>query len=161
MNKEIRKTNKKAFSIAEVCVVCGIMGILLVPVFMIMSKSNSGTIRNKNEILSQQYASNILSYLCLQKYDGDELQETENKDMPNSMEITVNKQDHSLNRVIMVSDIEENFKKISKITYSVKEFASQTDDWPYSYKVATVFIKWQQPGEREMTTTMSVVIPKR
>ena len=61
----------KGFSLAEICIACGVLVTLLVPVFTLMSRSSSGTIRNRNEILAQEFVSNMISYCNLLSYDAD------------------------------------------------------------------------------------------
>ena len=129
---------KKGFSIAEVCVVCGIMAVLLIPIFTIMSKSNTGTIRNRNEVLAQQSVSNILNRLCMQKFKSVELEATAERQITDLMKkITIAGKEIDL--------IDESFDKIATFTYSVTEFP-ESPTWPNAYKVVTVYVNWQQLG---------------
>ena len=52
--RNIRKI--QGFSLVEICIVCGVLAVLMIPVFAMMSKGSSVTIRNRNEILAHQSA---------------------------------------------------------------------------------------------------------
>ena len=60
----------KGFSAIEICVVGAILTVFLIPVFTLMSQGSSGTIRNRNEIIAQQYASNYIAYCNVETFDG-------------------------------------------------------------------------------------------
>ena len=149
------RNNKQGFSLVKISIVCAILGILLLPVFVLMSKSSSGTIRNRNEILAQQYASNVIAFCNIIKFDCDFLKETEEKVIvPGEMKVTVT------NDLSIDMDItEDNFNKIATRTISIKNFNS--DDTgnipsPFKYKIVTVKVEWLQPGEtvpRNVTVT--------
>lgn len=156
---EYRK-NKKGFSLAEICIACGVLVTLLVPVFTLMSRSSSGTIRNRNEILAQEYVSNIISYCNLLSYDADFLK------VDSSGEVTKEIGEIKMNKIICKSEdvkielADELSKIVKKKTIKVKEFAE--DDWPCKYKVITVMVEWQQPGEtKTRNVTMSGMVTER
>ncbi len=131
------RKNRKAFSLIEICIVCGVLIIFLVPVLTLLSRSSSGTIRNRNEILAQQHASNVIAFCNALKYDDDFLKPTDNK-VPENLKI--NAGDH-----VIDLNLEEN--SIFSRTISIKEF--KDGDWPFHYKTITVTVQWQQPGEKE------------
>lgn len=135
MNMAYRK--KEGFSLIEISIVCGILVIFLVPVFTLMTKSSSGTIRNRNEILAQQHASNVIAFCNALKYDDDFLAESEEKPTKNLL-ITAGDNKIDLN-------IEKN--SIFKRTIAIKEF--KDDNWPFCYKVITVKVEWQEAGEKK------------
>jgi hypothetical protein len=123
------KENKTGFSMVEISIICCVVIVLLVPVFALMSRGSSTTIRNRNEILAQQYASNLIAYCNAVPFDNDYLAETEGKSIP---ELSVNDK---------VEKIEDIFTR----TLSVKEFSD--DSLGSKYKLVSVKVEWQQPGE--------------
>lgn len=150
----------KGFSLAEICIACGVLVTLLVPVFTLMSRSSSGTIRNRNEILAQEFVSNMISYCNLLSYDSDFLK------VDSSGEITKEIGEIKMTNVICKSEsvkielADELSKIVKKKTIKVKEFAET--DWPYKYKVITVTVEWQQPGEtKTRNVTMSGMVTER
>lgn len=152
--------NIKGFSLAEICIACGVLITLLVPVFTLMSRSSSGTIRNRNEILAQEYVSNMISYCNLLSYDADFLK------VDNSGETTKEIGEIKMNKIICKTDdvnivlADELSKIVKKKTIKIKEFAEA--DWPYKYKVITVMVEWQQPGEtKTRNVTMSGMVTER
>ena len=150
----------KGFSLAEICIACGVLVTLLVPVFTLMSRSSSGTIRNRNEILAQEFVSNMISYCNLLSYDADFLK------VDGSGESTKEIGEIKMTNVICKSEsvkielADELSKVVKKKTIKIKEFAEA--DWPYKYKVITVMVEWQQPGEtKTRNVTMSGMVTER
>ncbi len=134
-----QKINRlNGFSAVEICVVGAILTTFLIPVFTLMSKGSSGTIRNRNEIIAQQYASNYIAYCNAATFDSEKLAETEEKVIN---ELNIEFKDGS---VINIDKTENNFRRL----VSIKDFPD-TDERPYKYKVVTVKIEWQQLGEKK------------
>ncbi len=143
MKKKI--ITKNAFSLVEISVVCGILAIFLLPVFTLMSKGSSGTIRNRNEILAQQYASNVIAYCNILKFDDDFLKQTEEKIIGSgTMTLTV-----SDDIKISMDITEDGFSKIATRTISIRDFkpGNSIAYFPYKYKIISSKVEWQQPGE--------------
>ena len=69
MYKNNIKKRKTAFSLVEICIVCGIMAALLVPVFALLRQGNTVTVHNRNEILAREFVLNVISYCNLISYD--------------------------------------------------------------------------------------------
>ena len=74
--------HKFAFSLVEICIVCAIISILLIPIFRIFSSGSSTTIYNRNEILAQQYASNLIAYCNTLPFDNEYLNDSEGRSIP-------------------------------------------------------------------------------
>ena len=146
-------TNKtRGFSIVEICIVCAILGVFIVPVFTLMSRGSSGTIRNRNEILAQQYASNYIAYCNIQQFDGEELKETtEEKSVPKL------KLEKGGATFAVIDNVEEPFNRF----VSIKDYP-KTDDIPYKYKLITVRVEWKQAGEKaKRKVTMCGLVTER
>lgn len=124
-----RYINRLGFSLVEISIVCVVLLILLVPVFTLMSKGSSTTIRNRNEIMAQQYASNLIGYCNAVPFNDAYLAETEGRNIP---ELSVNNK---------IEKVEENFTRI----LTVKNFTN--DITGSNYKLVNVKVEWQQPGE--------------
>ena len=160
MNKRLLNNKFKAFSLVEITIVCGVLLVLLVPIFNIMSKGNTGTLRNRNEILAQQYASNLIAFCNALKFDDDYLKAVENK--------IVNDEDNNNNKIkagdydILPSNItEEYFKKIATTSISIVDF-DDLEVWPFRYKLVTVKVEWLQPGEKNTrNVTISGIVSER
>ena len=151
MAKLMRK-RINGFSIVEIVVVCVIIMICLVPVFTLMSRGNSGTIRNRNEILAQQYASNYIAYANALPFDSEKIKEMTDK---NINELSISKNDGSV--IDNIDKTEEIFNRF----VTIKDFPP-TDDIPYKYKVVTVKVEWQQKGETiKRNVTMSGLVTER
>ncbi len=140
------RNNKKiqGFSLVEICIVCGILAVLMIPVFAMMSKGSSVTIRNRNEILAQQHALNVINYCNITPYDDDFLAPTPDTGRPVS-DLKINL---SNGVTIDMGMQDEEFYKIASRTISVKEF-NAGDGWPNKYKIVTVKVEWQQIGEQK------------
>lgn len=139
----IKQKKIQGFSLVEICIVCGVLAVLMLPVFAMMSKGSAVTIRNRNEILAQQHALNVISYCNIVPYDDPFLNVTEGEDGKPVGELTIK---FSEDTVIDMNMTEEGFKKIATRTVSIKEF-NPGDGWPNKYKIVTVKVEWQQVGE--------------
>ena len=134
--KKINRFN--GFSSIEICVVGAILTTFLIPVFTLMTRGSSGTIRNRNEIIAQQYASNYIAYCNVETFDSEKLKEIEEKEIN---ELNIELKDGSK---INIDKTEKNFKRL----VSIKDYPD-TDERPYKYKIITVKIEWQQIGEKK------------
>ena len=132
------KNSLTGFSIVEICVVVAILAVFLLPVFALMSRGSSGTIRNRNEILAQQYASNYIAYCNVVPFDSDKIAEV-NEKVVNELNIEL-KDGSSIN----IDKTEDIFQRI----VSIKDYPD-TNDRPYKYKTVSVKIEWQQVGEKK------------
>ncbi len=151
MNKIQSLKSKSGFSLVEISIVCIILGLCLVPVFTIMSKGSSGTIRNRNEILAQQYAANLLAHCNIMAFDDDFLKPRKDSIVKGDELIL------TLNGVETKNEIkEEGFNKIATRTITIENF--NPTDWPYKYKVITVKVEWLQPGEPKHNVTLSGLV---
>ncbi len=143
---------KKAFTLAEICIACGVLMALLVPVLTLLSKGSSGTILNRNQIMAQEYISNVIAFYNARPFDDDELKAKdgdETKPIEEELKIT--------NMGITIKVPEELSKLVKKKTVQIKDFSNS--DMPYKYKLITATIVWLQPGEtknREVTMTSLV-----
>lgn len=151
MIRNRKKYKLNGFSAVEICVVCVILTVFLIPVFTLMSKGSSGTIRNKNEILAQQYASNYIAHCNVVAFDSEKIAETNAKEVN---ELNIELKDGT---VINIDKTEDNFKRI----VSIKDYPD-TDERPFKYKIITVKIEWQQLGEKKKRDlTMSGLVTER
>ena len=152
MNFNGLKLKYKGFSFVEISIVCFIMLILLIPIFTLMSRGSSVTVRNRNEILAQQYASNVIAYCNALPFndrfinyeEGVTTKEIEGmliKDIPGQENISID----------LPVELGENASKtMTVINYD------RTDNWPYRCKLITVKVEWLQSGEtktRNVTMT--------
>ncbi len=147
--KNTMKINNHGFSLIEVCIASIILLILLIPIFTIMSKGNSGTIHNRNELTARQYASNIIAYCNLIPFNSPELIEGNDKLDKLKLNFTNNEliklKD---NAPINLNDIDPTFKKLIKEkTLSIKDI--EMKELPYKYKLFTVKIEWLEPGKTQ------------
>ena len=138
MSIERIKNKLKGFSIVEICVVGAILTVFLIPVFTLMTRGSSGTIRNRNEIMAQQYASNYISYCNVVPFDDEKIAEVNEKIVD---ELNIEKKDGTK---INIDKTEDIFKRI----VNIKDYP-ETDDRPYRYKIVTVKVEWQQVGEKK------------
>ena len=141
----------KGFSAVEICVVGVILTVFLVPVFTLMTRGSSGTIRNRNEILAQQYASNFIAYCNVVPFESEKIAEV-NEKVINELNIEL-KDGNTVN----IDKTEDIFKR----TISIKDYP-ETNDRPYKYKIVSVKIEWEQVGEKKKRDlTMSGLVSER
>ena len=150
MKKYIIKPS--GFSIVEICIVCVIIGFFLVPIFTLMSRGSSGTIRNRNEILAQQYASNYIAYCNIQQFDSDLIKETTEEKNVEQLDVT-----KGSSVFAEIDKLDEGFSRL----VSIKDYPA-TDEIPYKYKVITVRVEWKQADEKtKRKVTMCGLVTER
>ena len=161
-----KKNRVRGFSLVEICIVCGILMAVLVPVFSMLSQGTAGTVHNRNDILARQFLSNFISFCNLIPFNDPRINEC------NDVEIDeINLENDELQKPIKLNDLEslgKNFQQfnslVQKKTYSVKSFNKDfsVSDWPYRYKFVTASITWKEPGKKEATTlTMTGLVTER
>ncbi len=140
------------FSLVEISIVGAILLIFLIPIVTLMSRGSSGTIRNRNEILAQQYASNYIAYANLQKFDSEKMNETTEEKSVEELKLEKNGEIFAL-----IDKVDDLFNRY----VTIKDFPA-TDEIPYNYKVVTVRVEWLQPGEKtKRSVTMSGLVNER
>ena len=149
MTKQIFKKN--GFSLVEIAIVCGVLLILLIPVFTMLSQGNTSTVHSRNEILANQYAANIISYSKLINYESTFFQHYGNNDGVLDENLILNN-NNGLETPINLDDLGESFvafKNLNPTTYiRVQDYNYDfTSNWSYRYKVITVKVEWNEPGE--------------
>lgn len=120
---------RSAFSLVEICIVCAIISILLIPVFRIMSSGSSTTIYNRNEILAQQHASNLIAYCNSIPFDNEYLNDSEGKSIP------------ELNVKDKIEIIEDIFTRTLSISTYVDDMSKRR------YKLINVTVEWQESSD--------------
>ena len=141
------KIDRQGFSIIEVCIASAILLVLLIPIFTILSKGNSGTIHNRNEITARQYASNIIAYCNLIPFNSPEL--VEGEDQLDKLSLDLNNNDLiklKNNDPINLNDIDPTFLKLIKSKkLTIKDI--QLNELPAKYKLFSVKIEWLETGK--------------
>lgn len=144
---------KTGFSLIEICIACCVLGVLMVPIFTMMSKGTAGTVHNKNEILARQYAANLLAYCNLLNYNDDFLKAKSNekfkireKSLPLKLSDGSNIDLSETNKVFDIVDSFESFKNIdSEATITIVEFPKD-DNWS-GYKTVSVKVEWKDASK--------------
>ena len=154
-------SKKKGFSLVEICIGCLIIMALLVPIFTMLSKGNTGTLHNRNEILARVYASNIISFLNLIPYNNANFADGttfNNEEIKTAFGMVLNAQNKTI-------DLEEKIDKaflnlITDKEVDIKEI--KIDDWSSKYKIVTVTIKWKEQGKTtEDFIKVTGMVPER
>lgn len=126
---------KQAFSFVEIMFAVVCVGLLLVPVYSIFSQGSMGAIQSRNEIIAQQHAANLLSFLSLFPYDHKFLNPTENQDFK-KLELELEGEALNLEPEAMFS------RRIA-----IKELVP--DAWQKQYKLIIVTLNWKEAGQKE------------
>jgi type II secretory pathway pseudopilin PulG len=127
------RISRSAFSMVEILFAIIALGVLLAPLFSVFRQGSTGTIRNRNDILAQQHASNLLAYVYSLPYGHSFLDEGTRE--VNELKITAGAVELSL-------DMEE---ELFRRTIEVKEY--KPGDWHFSYKLVTVRVNWKNSSE--------------
>lgn len=131
--KTSRSLNQRAFSFVEILFAIICLGVLVAPIFNMFGQGTKGTIRNRNDILAQQHASNLMSYAFFLPYNHDFLKVCAPRDT-GSFQVEFG------GKTLDLSMEEGQFRRTIQIS-EVKP-----TDWQYTYKVVTVVVRWQEPN---------------
>ncbi len=143
--KQIKKQSH-AFSLIEVLFAIVCFSMLIIPLYSLFSQGNYGTVQVRHEVLAQQHASNLLSYLYLFPYDHPHLAPCEDKDFEH------------LNLEMGVESLALELDKPYSRKLGIQEFSSA--DWPVRYKVITVTLSWQALSEARRELKMCGLVFK-
>lgn len=121
------------------------LGVLLVPVSSIFTQGSTNTIRNRNEVLAQQHAANLMNCALLIPYDdlvvGSAIDyKTLNLNVSGGQ--------------IDLSVEEELFSRHMTVTEET------SPSWKYSYKLITVNVSWQEPSGIERNISIAGLVSK-
>ena len=122
------------FSFVEVLFAIILLGVLIAPFFTLMTQSSSGTVQNRNDILAQQHATNLLAYAYSLPYDHNFLNAGAARTIKD-LSVTANGASLDLG---MEEDI---------FTRTIEIDEQKPADWPHAYKILTVKVKWKQANE--------------
>ncbi|MBU1106618.1 MAG: hypothetical protein KKB51_08140 [Candidatus Riflebacteria bacterium] len=131
--KTTRPVNCRAFSFVEIMFAIICLGLLAAPIFNMFGQGAKGTIRNRNDILAQQHASNLMSYAFFLPYNHDFLDVSAPRDT-GSLQVDFG------GKTLDLSMEDPQFKR----TIAVSEI--KPPDWKHTYKVVTVVVRWQEPN---------------
>lgn len=138
---------KKAFSLVEISIVCGVLMILLIPVFTMMSQGNKSTVQNRNELLANEYALNIISYVNLINYDDIFFQHYDSNYSLLGDELIL---DDGHGKKINLNDLGESFEGLRnlkpEVYIKIIDNPGNTSNWSYKCRVVSVKIEWKEPG---------------
>ena len=139
--------NKKAFSLVEISILCGVFLILMIPVFKMMSQGNKTTVKSRNEILANEYALKIISYVNLINYDDMFFQHYDSNYSLLGEELIL---DDGQGKKINLNDLGECFEGFRslkpEVFIKIIDNPGNTSYWSYKCKVVSVKIEWKEPG---------------
>lgn len=130
----VKLPKKAAFSFVEILFAIIALGVLIAPIFSMFSQGSSGTVRNRNDILAQQHASNLLAYAFALPYDHVMLETGPAREVG---ELNV----PAGSEVLPLGMEEEMFRRTIEVS-EVKPV-----DWRFSYKTVVVKVAWKQANE--------------
>jgi Tfp pilus assembly protein PilV len=142
----INMDRKTGFSFVEIALAVVIIGLIMVPLLSMLTISNSGTVKNKNDILAQHYAANLLAYASTLSYDDTFLKSCADTEADL---LTINSAGEELKM-----SMEPSFKR----TYSIEEV--KPPGWKYSYKLIKAVVKWKENKKTERSCEMVGLISK-
>lgn len=134
MNTKKKCGFSSGFSFVEVLFAIILLGVLIAPFFTLMTQSSSGTVQNRNDILAQQHATNLLAYAYSLPYDHNFLNAGPARTIKD-LSVTANAASLDLG---MEEDI---------FTRTIEIDEQKPADWPHAYKILTVKVKWKQANE--------------
>ncbi|HNX75874.1 MAG TPA: hypothetical protein PLM07_02865 [Candidatus Rifleibacterium sp.] len=125
---------KHGFSFVEILFAVIFLGFLIAPIFSLLTQSSSGTVQNRNDILAQQHATNLLAYAYALPYDHAFL-------TPGPARVIKELNVTADGKAMNLGMDEEMFTR----SFEVDEH--KPADWPHAYKILTVRVKWKQANE--------------
>ena len=145
ISKNNKTRNNKGFSIIEICIVCVIMLVVMIPIFTLMSQGNAGTVHNRNEIIARNYAANIIAYLNLLPYnDVKELSKAELS--------TLALENTETNLKIDLNDLGKNFDYFKTLDFNAYAKVSEFNNRFNKYKVVAVTVEWKEINKKTVSS---------
>lgn len=140
------KKRKSAVSLVELMFAMVCFALLLMPVYSLFSQGNFGTWQVRHEVIAQQHAANLLSYLYLFPYDHRNLSECSNKNFTD-LELEMGAEKLSLKT-------EPPYAR----ALTIKEYVNP--DWPLKYKIMTINVTWENADRKQRTLQLSGMVFK-
>jgi len=137
----------RGFSFIEILFAMACLAILFLPIFKMFGQGTTGVARNRNEILAQQHASNIMSYAFFLPYDHEFLKVGPPSDV-GAFEAVLGG-----NRFDM-GMTEPQFRRTVAVS-EVKPPGSK-----HTYKIVTVVIRWQEPNGHNRNLKLAGLVSK-
>ena len=145
ISKNSKNRNNKGFSIIEICIVCVIMLVVMIPIFTLMSQGNAGTVHNRNEIISRNYAANIIAYLNLLPYNDV-------KELSKAELITLALENTETNLKIDLNDLGKNFDYFKTLDFNAYAKVSEFNNRFNKYKVVAVTVEWKETNKQTVSS---------
>ncbi len=124
----------RGFSFVEILFAVILLGALITPIFTLLNQSSTGTVQNRNDILAQQHATNLLAYAYSLPYNHAFLNAGPAR--------TVKELTATANGSALDLGMEEDL-----FTRTIEVNEQKPSDWPHSYKILTVRVGWKQANE--------------
>jgi len=137
----------KGFSFIEIMFAVACLGILLVPVFKMLGQGSTGVTRNRNEILAQQHASNIMSYAFFLPYNHEFLKVSPPRDTGSfeavfgGTRFDLGMQESQFKRTVAISEV-------------------KPANWKHPYKIVTVVVRWSEPNGLNRNVKVAGLVSK-
>ncbi|MBI3040002.1 type II secretion system protein [bacterium] len=123
----------RGFTISEVIIAILIVGVAIVPIFLIFSRGTSGTLQTKDEILAWNLAEELIDFALIQNYDNPFLKPTTAPSLVASHQMVLNT---SRDSVTLSGD--PKFERF----FNVRETIIPAG-WTKKYKLLMAEIRWK------------------
>ena len=133
--------NTVGFSLIEILFALALFSLLIFPVFNMFSHGSVGIVQTRNEVLAQQHASNLLSYLSIFPYNHENLKVGE----------------RDFDQLELKMDVESIQLGVEKLfRRKVKIIEIKPADWPLTYKVVSVVVSWKT-GKKDKKVSITEI----
>ena len=140
-------SGSRGFSFVEISFAIICLGFLISPIFRMLNQSSSGTVQNRNDILAQQHATNLLANAYSLPYDHPFLTPGPARAVKN-LEVPAN------GTVCDISVTEDVYLR------TIEVFEQAPVNWPHAYKILTVRVKWKEASESAREIKIAGLVTK-
>ena len=140
-------TQRQAFSLVEVMIAVLIIGATMTPLFYMFTRSSSGTVQSRDEVIAYSYAGEILEICQVRGFDDPLLTPGNDKPVTGLALRTA-----AGATVPMTAD-----PRFTRRLHVKAPAIGGT--WPFEYKVLIVEISWKS-GEQTRTVQMTGMVSK-
>ena len=127
-------TYRRAFTLTEVLMATIVLGLAMLPLFMVFSKGSAGTVQTRDEVMGTGYVTELLALAQCLSYD-DSFLDPKTKSPCQSLPLP------SVGGEALGKAIDPRFKRY----FTVKELTAGADV-PYTYKVLIAEVDWLSNG---------------
>ncbi|RCK79668.1 MAG: hypothetical protein OZSIB_4140 [Candidatus Ozemobacter sibiricus] len=138
-----------AFTIVEVMIAVLIIGASMTPIFFMFSRSSTGTVQSRDEVLAYAYAQEMLEFAQARGFDDPQVAVGENRTIT-PLEL------RALGGGAIALPVDPRFTRVLHVRVPPLSAAA----WPYQYKVLVAEVSWKPNDEQTRSVRLTGLLTR-